>query len=91
MTSSASASTFASIIENTKGRFFTVLFVKNDGSLRKMNARTGVTKYLKGGSSNVDPAKYFTLYDVQAKGYRSVNKDSILEISANKVNSFRSC
>ena len=82
-------SLFASIIDNSNGRFFSVTFVKKDGSIRQMNARTGVTKYLKGGTCNVDQDKFFTVYDMQAKGYRSINKESILEVRAAGVESFR--
>lgn len=30
------------------GKFFTVTFIKKDGTIRKMNARLGVTKGLTG-------------------------------------------
>ena len=35
-----------SMIKNTNGKFFTCLFVKKDGTLRKMTARVGVKKGL---------------------------------------------
>lgn len=64
----------------TKGKFITVTFKKKDGSLRVMNCRLGVTKYLKGGSSTLDPEKFITVYDLQSKGYRAISKESILAI-----------
>ena len=36
-------------IESQKGKFFTVYFEKQDKSFRRMNGRTGVTKYSHGG------------------------------------------
>ena len=40
------------ILQTTKGKFFTVEFVKKDGTLRKMNCRLGVAKDLKGGQNS---------------------------------------
>lgn len=68
------------IIEGFKGRIFTVTFVKKDGSIRKMNCRTGVTKFLKGGKRTTDPNKYIIVFDMQNNAYRAVNKETILEI-----------
>jgi len=68
------------IIEGFKGRILTVTFVKKDGSIRKMNCRTGVTKFLKGGKRTTDPNKYIIVFDMQNNAYRAVNKETILEI-----------
>ena len=70
-------------IEQTKGRFFTVTFIKKDGSERTLNGRVGVTKHLKGGVSRAGD-QYITVYDVQNGGYRSVNKDTIKQIKFGK-------
>lgn len=64
----------------TKGKFITVTFKKKDGTIRVMNCRLGVTKYLKGGTSTLDPEKFITVYDLQSKGYRAISKESILAI-----------
>ena len=61
-------------VEWTNGRFFTIVFTKKNGQIRKMNCRLGVKKYLKNGansSSHIE--KYITVYDMQARGYRNVN------------------
>lgn len=71
---------FIDRILNSNGKIFTVEFTKKDGSLRVMNCRIGVTKYLKGGSSTLNPDKYITVYDMQSKGYRAINKESILNV-----------
>ena len=65
---------------NTNGKIVSVTFLKKDGTIRVMNCRLGVTKHLKGGSSTLDPTKYITVYDLQAKGYRAIAKDQILAI-----------
>lgn len=71
---------FEHIIEGFKGRIFTVTFVKKDGSIRKMNCRTGVTKYLKGGKCTLDKNKFIIVFDMQNNAYRAVNKETIIEI-----------
>lgn len=71
------------VIENSNGKFLTVVFIKNDGTERVLNGRVGVSKYVKGTGRTVSD-KYLTIYDVKNKGYRSVNKENIIEVRANK-------
>jgi hypothetical protein len=74
-------SNFIDRILNSNGKIFTVTFTKKDGSLRVMNCRLGVTKYLKGGISTLNPDKFITVYDLQSEGYRAINKDAILNVN----------
>lgn len=80
-------------IKSTQGRFFTVVFRKRDGKLRKMNCRLGVKKYLKSGVSSTTShySNYITVFDMVAREYRTINLDTITEFSGNgtklKVNS----
>ena len=70
------------------GRFFSVLFIKADGSLRSMNCRGGVRKFLKNADANADttprktPDGVFVVFDVKAMQYRSIPMDRILSIRA---------
>ena len=48
------SSIISTAIANSNGRFFSVSFIKKDGSLRKLVGRTGVTKALKHGLSTVN-------------------------------------
>lgn len=74
------------LLDNTQGRFFTVEFVKKDGSLRTMNCRAGVTKHLRGGTSTVGGKEYlYTVYDVQAKGYRNINLETLKRVHLDGV------
>ena len=62
------------IIEATvQDKFFTIEFVKADGSLRKINGRLGVEKHKKGGTDCNTNKQMMTVYDNYAKGYRNVN------------------
>jgi len=69
-----------------KGKFFTVVFTKKNGKLRKMNARLGVTKHLKGGSKSFNDAdfNYLTVFDLQKKAYRTVNLNTVKKITCKK-------
>lgn len=63
-------------------RFFSVVFTKKDGSQRKMTARLGVKKYLKGGELKHDPSQlnHLIVFDMAIKQYRTINFNTIKEI-----------
>ena len=67
-------------ILNSKGKIFTVTFTKKDGTTRVMNCRLGVTKHLKGGESTLNQNEYITVYDMQNKGYRAINRSTIIDV-----------
>lgn len=71
-----------SIIDATEGRIFSVVFIKKYGTERKMIARLGVTKYLKGGNATLDKDQYIIAFDLVKKAYRAINRDTIISISA---------
>lgn len=70
------------MIKSTKGKFFTVWFIKKDGTLREMNARLGVKAYLAGGTLPYDPESKALIpcYDIQTKGYRMINWTTIQKL-----------
>ena len=79
------------LIKDTKGAFFTVKFIKKDGTERVMNCRLGVKKYLKGGELPYDPVAkgLIPVWDLIAakkqdgsEGYRTI---SINTISSAKI------
>jgi hypothetical protein len=72
------------IFKTIGGKFFTIEFVKANGHVRVLNGRLGVTKHLKGGFAK-GKENYIIVYDVKAKGYRSVNKNTILRVSCGGV------
>ena len=74
------------LINTSKGKMFSVLFIKKDGTKRYMNCRTGVKKGVTGKGLSFDPKKsgYVNVYDVQAKGHRLVNINTLKLIKINK-------
>lgn len=61
-------------------RFFTITFIKKDGSLRTINGRLNVTKHLKGGKATLDTNKFLIVYSIADAGYRAIDKASIISI-----------
>jgi len=79
------------IRELAKGTIFSVVFTKKkDGTTRKMLARLGVKKHLKGGTKpfNDDDYNLLTVYDLQKKAYRSINMSTLkkLKIRGKEIN-----
>lgn len=70
------------IINDTKGKFFTVTFVKKCGTVRKMTARTGVRKGVNGNGLKFNPSErnLKTVWSCDAQSFRMVNLDSILKV-----------
>ena len=64
------------------GKIFSVVFIKKDGSVRKMVARLGVHKHLKGGELKYDAAskKLLPVFDMEKEEYRMINVSTIQEI-----------
>lgn len=67
------------------GRFFSITFVKRDNTIRKLNGRTSVKKYVTGEGLKFDPAtrNLLGVFDVQIGEYRFVNANTVISIKAN--------
>jgi hypothetical protein len=72
-------------INEASNKFMTVTFMKKDNTVRTINGRLNVKKYLRGGRATVDTDKFLVLYSVADQGYRAVNKDSILSVAVDGV------
>ena len=73
--------TFAEYLAAKVGdKFFTVTFVKANGEIRKLNGRLGVTKHTVSGKTTDTHDDYLCVYDVDKKGYRNVNVNTIINV-----------
>lgn len=73
---------FAKLVSD--GQIFGVQFIKRStGELRTMRARVGVRKALRGGVSayNAASKNLLTVYDMDAKGYRSIPVENVRTLS----------
>lgn len=60
-------------------KIFSCEFIKSDGTKRKMHGRLKVKKHLKGGNlkHSPDELNYLIVYDLKARGYRTVNLNTL--------------
>ena len=75
------------LLEKNKSNIFSVVFLKKDGTLRKMLCRFGVKKHLKGGKLAFDPRerKLLVVFDMQKEAYRMINLETISNITMKGV------
>ena len=66
---------------------FSVVFLKKNGEIRRMNCMLGVKKHLKGGKLkyNAKERGYLIVLDTQKKAYRTVNLNTISNIKSKGV------
>ena len=64
------------------GKFFTIVFQKKDGSIRTLNGRRGVVKYLKGTGGNKMPNRLRTVWERPILNYRSFDVNRLIEVRA---------
>jgi len=71
------------ILKATEGKIFSVVFIKKDGSKRKMQCRLGVKKHLRGGERAYVPEDFGLLgvFDMEKKGYRMVNLETLMSFT----------
>jgi len=64
----------------TKGKIFSVTFIKKDGTERKMVCRTGVKKGIKGVGLKFKPIDYdlMVVFDMHKKAFRMINLSTVL-------------
>jgi hypothetical protein len=73
-----------SLMRNSKGKFFTVSFVKrSDNSYRTMNCRLGVKRNLSGKKNKRRNVGLITVYELGKKDYRNVNVSGLRELKIN--------
>jgi hypothetical protein len=74
------------LINKSKGKIFTATFLKKNGELRKMNCRLGVSKGVNGKGMSYNPTlkALKPVFDMQVKEWRTINLESIMELSINK-------
>ena len=66
---------------------FSVVFLKKNGEIRRMNCMLGVKKHLKGGKLNFNPLErgYLVVLDTKKEAYRMINLNTISNITSKGV------
>ena len=75
-----------STIRKTRGKIFSVRFIKKDGTIRDMTCRleTDTGKVGTGVSPEKIDNPYICVYDMQKEGYRLINLQTIRSIKAER-------
>jgi len=66
------------LIAETKGKFFSITFVKKDGTVRVINGKDKYQRLLKGGVNNVAVAGYVPFVNRNTETWASAHKDAIV-------------
>ena len=66
------------MIKSTKGKFFSCVTLKSDGSYRKWVARTGVKKGVKGIGRKNTKENLVTVFDMQINQFRTLDTNKLL-------------
>jgi hypothetical protein len=67
----------SNLIANTKGKFFKVTIKKQDGTIRDMTCRTGVSKHVKGTGKARELSDGVIVWDSTKKEYRTVKYEAV--------------
>ena len=75
------------LIESTKGKIFTVTFIKKNGEKRIMKARLDVEKYVTGKGMSFDPKKkgLINVFDMGIEDYRNIKLNSIRKLKCGNI------
>ena len=76
--------TVEDVLSTVKDKFFTVVFIKKDGTLRTMNCRRGVKIGVTGTGSKSTNDDQIRVYDVKNKAWRSFLKSRVVAIRFKK-------
>jgi len=79
------------ILDSANGRIFSCVFIKKDGSVREMTAKTWMEKAFTYGSANARAntvtarPEYYTAAEVGSGEFRNINLSSMIEAKVNGV------
>ena len=77
--------TIRDIINQSGGHICSVIFVKMDGTVRKMNFRRKVSKGVNGKGLKYNPSSVgnMVVYDMGADGFRTIKLDNVQSLKVN--------
>jgi hypothetical protein len=74
-----------SLIAQTKGKFFSITFVKKDGATRVINGKDKYQRLLKGGVDTVRDAGYVPFVNRNTETWASAHKDAVVTFRCGKL------
>jgi hypothetical protein len=73
------------LINQTKGKFFSISFVKNDGNVRVINGKDKYNRLLKGGSDTVRKAGFVPFVNRNTETWASAHNDRVVTFQCGKL------
>lgn len=79
------------ILDSANGQFFTVEFIKKDGTVRQMTAKKWMEKAFTYGSANAQAntvahkPEYYTAADASAGAFRNINLETLTRAKVNGI------
>lgn len=73
------------LIASTKGKFFSIQFVKNDGSVRTINGKDKYQRLTKGGVDNVRHAGFVPFVDRNRDAWACAHKDQVVRFECGDI------
>ena len=70
------------LIKSLGGRFASVVYRKKDGTVQRYTVRTGVRKFLSGGTKHVSPDSITVFSVTGSGGYKTFLREGILTIKS---------
>lgn len=85
MTPTAIRTELDTLINQTKGKFFSITFVKNDGTTRIINGKDKYNRLLKGGSDTVRQAGFVPFVNRNTETWAAAHNDRVVTFQCGKV------
>ena len=73
------------LIAETKGKFFSITFVKKDGSVRVINGKDKYQRLLNGGVYKIKTAGYVPFVNRNTETWASAHKDAVVTFRCGKL------
>lgn len=74
-----------SLIAQAKGKFFSIEFIKNDGTVRVANAKDKYQRLLSGGESTVREAGYTSMVDRNKESWIAAKGERVKRFKCGKI------
>ena len=85
MTPTAIRTELDTLINQTKGKFFSITFVKNDGTTRIINGKDKYNRLLKGGSDTVRQAGFVPFVNRNTETWAAAHNDRVVTFQCGKL------
>lgn len=86
MQNTSSTPLLSALIKNTKGKFFSITFIKKNGEKRTINGKDFYRRLIKGtGESNVAAAGYDSFVNRNKEGWACAKSENVVFFKCGKI------